>query len=253
MYHMCNKMNTCEHIHFPSLLDHYHQHSNKLFISPIKKKISFWSHSLPLVISPFFSPLLQQTSSRDLIYSHFLQFFFSASSKSILICFCPTNTLLINITIDFDLDKSFRHNCHASSLKYFSSLSFQYTTLVFLLHIASPSQSPCFCRPYSFTTNYWKLSGFHPCSLSTFTFVGVSFKLSALSNMYLPLTLDFYLHLRSVPWLPAFIYYCLLSIYNLISSEHLKLRISKTDLFIVLPKTCCYSVFLFQVITSTFF
>lgn len=54
-------------------------------------------------------------------------------------------------------------------------------------------------RPYSFTTNYWKLSGFHPCSLSTFTSVGVSFKLSALSNMYLPLTLDFYLHLRSVP------------------------------------------------------
>lgn len=125
---MCNRMNMCKNTHFPSLLNHQHQHSNNVFISPIKKKnllsitFSLSSYYLSSWL-PFTANLLERLN----LYTFSQVSLLLLTPKSILIRFGPAKTLLINIAIDLGLDKSFsslRYNCQVS-LKYVPSLGFQ--------------------------------------------------------------------------------------------------------------------------------
>lgn len=93
----------------------------------------------------FFSSKTQWCSSK-LIFSSLLFL------QSILIHFCSTKALLINIAIDLNLDKSFRsvtRNCLASCRKCFPP---GYPLLGFFLSLDAPSQSLCSSSPLSFTT-----------------------------------------------------------------------------------------------------
>lgn len=166
-----------------------------------KKKQIFWSHFLYLVNTSFLDFLSQQNSSRDLIYTHFLQFLFGfLLVKSILIRFCPLKLfssvlpltwILINRSAALDT------NCHASFLKYVSTLGSQDTSHWFS---SSPLQSLLVLFAFSsWFSPLWQdprapqgsvLVPFlfsicvHPLSWG-------SSKLRASNHIYLPLTLKF--------------------------------------------------------------
>lgn len=138
---MCNCVSYIPHVYpeFPSHLDPYGQHSNKLFLFLLLRNLTLCATWL------FFSSKTQWCSSR-LIFSSLLFL------QSILIHFCSTKALLINIAIDLNLDKSFGSvtgNCHASCWKCFPP---GYHLLGFFLSPDAPSQSFCSSFLLFFTT-----------------------------------------------------------------------------------------------------
>ena len=192
---MYDRMNMCKYTHFPSLLDHQHQHSDKHFVSPVKKanllSITFSPSSFYLSSwLPFTAELLKRLN----LYTFSQVSLLLLRPKSILIHFGPTQTLLINIATDLGLDKSIssmKYNWCASSWNMFLLLASWTSHSAFLLSIAAPSQPAGFFL-IVFTSNGGRIPGLHPIPFfPTFTSVRVSSELTALNTIDFPMSVYF--------------------------------------------------------------